>query len=77
MQTPNKSEADLDCQYVCQFVTLRTKTHVTVWLVDWILVIARHCFQVSAIASSVRRLYTNLRSFSLFWEIVEDLSVAN
>ena len=34
-----------------EFVTLRTRTHVTVWLVDWVLVIARslfsnvgHCF---------------------------------
>ena len=47
-----KSEAHL----VSQFVTLRTRTHVTVWLVDWVLVIASHCFEVSAIASSVRRL---------------------
>ena len=29
----------------CGFVTLRTRTHVTVWLVDWVLVIASHCFQ--------------------------------
>ena len=34
-----------------QFVTLTTRTHVTVWLVDWVLVISRsgfssvgHCF---------------------------------
>ena len=39
IQTP-KSEADL----VSQFVTLRTRTHVTVWLVDWVLVIARSSF---------------------------------
>ena len=46
IKTP-KSEADL----VSQYVTLRTRTHVTVWLVDWVLVIARslfssvgHCF---------------------------------
>ena len=34
---------------------------MTVWLVDWVLVIPSHCLQVSAIASSVRRLYTNLQ----------------
>ena len=39
IHTP-KSEADFDCQ----FVTLRTRTHVTVWLVDCVLVIASHCF---------------------------------
>ena len=62
---------------VSQFVTLRTRTHVTVWLVDWVLVIASHCFQVSAIGSSVRRLYITLRSFSLFWENFEEISVVN
>ena len=61
-----------------QYVTLGTRTHVTVWLVDWVLVILRgHCFQVSAIASSVRCLQINLRSFSLFWEKFEEFSVAN
>ena len=45
---------------------------MTVWLVDWVLVTASHCFQVSAIASSVRRLYINL-----FWEKFEEISVAN
>ena len=37
-------------------------------------------FQVSAIASSVMYgvvVYLNLRSFSLFWENFEELSVAN
>ena len=50
---------------------------MTVRLVDWVLVIASHCFQVSAIASSVRRWYINLRSFSLFCENFEELAVAN
>ena len=50
---------------------------MTVWLVDWVLVIASHFFQVLAIPSSVPRLYINLRPFSLFWENFEELSVAN
>ena len=67
-----------DPYLVSQYVTLGTRTHVTVWLVDWVLVILRgHCFQVSAIASSVRCLQINLRSFSLFWEKFEEFSVAN
>ena len=45
IKTP-KSEADL----------VRTRTHVTVWLVDWVLVIASHCFSsVGHFASRVRR----------------------
>ena len=48
---------------------------MTVWLVDWVPVIARSLF--SAIASSVRCLQINLRSFSLFWEKFEEFSVAN
>ena len=46
---------------------------MTVWLVDWVLVIASHCFSsVGHFVSSVRRLYINLRSFSLFWDKIEE-----
>ena len=51
---------------------------MTVWLVDWVLVIASHCFSsVGHFASNVRRLCINLRTFSLFWEEIKEISVAN
>ena len=47
---------------------------MTVWRVDWVLVIASYCFsRVGHFASIVRRLYINLRSFSLFWEKIEEI----
>ena len=50
---------------------------MTVWLVDWVLVIASHCFSSVGRSSFSSRLYINLRSFSLFWEKIEEISVAN
>ena len=51
-----------------------------VWQVDWVLVIASHCFQValSAIASSeLWLLFIKVQPFSLCWENFEERSVAN
>ena len=67
---------------VCQSITLWTRWHVTdiVWQVDWVLVIASHCFQValSAIASSeLWLLFIKVQPFSLCWENFEERSVAN
>jgi len=70
MHKDPKSGADLECHFKDEM----TRDRSISLQVDWVLVVAVHCFQVvlSAIASGVF-----LEPFSLFWESFEELSFAN
>ena len=51
-----------------------------VWQVDWVLVIASYCVQVSSSAiafSELWLLFIKLQPFSMCWENFEELFVAN
>ena len=75
MHKDPKSGADLECLSVSHFEDETTHNRSISWQVDWVIVVASHCFQVvsSAIASGVFM----AELFSLIWENFEELSVAN